>query len=30
MVIGPVRSKTEIRFKNMVDFECYLNAIDVD
>ena len=30
MVIGPVEHKTNIRFKNMNDFERYINAIDVD
>ena len=30
MFIGPVEHKTNIRFKNMDDFERYLNAIDVD
>ena len=30
MIIGPVEHKTNIRFKNMDDFERYLNAIDID
>ena len=30
MVIGPIANKTNIRFKNMDDFESYINAIDVD
>ena len=30
MIIGPVEHKTNIRFKNMDDFERYINAIDVD
>ena len=30
MVIGPVERKTNIRFKNMDDFESYVNAIVVD
>ena len=30
MVIGPVEHKTNIRFKNMDDFERYINAIDID
>ena len=30
MIIGPVDYKTNIRFKNMDDFERYINAIDVD
>ena len=30
MIIGPVEHKTNIRFKNMDDFEKYINAIDVD
>ena len=30
MTIGPVEHKTNIRFKNMDDFENYINAIDVD
>ena len=29
MLIGPVERKTNIRFKNMVDFERYINAIDM-
>ena len=29
MIIGPVEYKTNIRFKNMDDFERYINAIDV-
>ena len=28
MIIGPIEHKTNIRFKNMVDFESYINAID--
>ena len=30
MIIGPVEYKTNIRFKNMHDFERYINAIDID
>ena len=30
MIIGPVEQKTNIRFKNMDDFESYMNAIDID
>ena len=30
MIIGPVAHKTNIRFKNMDDFERYINAIDID
>ena len=30
MIIGPVEHKTNIRFKNMNDFEKYINAIDND
>ena len=30
MIIGPTEHKTNIRFKNMDDFENYINAIDVD
>ena len=30
MVIGPIEHKTNIRFKNMDDFERYINSIDVD
>ena len=30
MIIGPIEHKTNIRFKNMDDFENYMNAIDVD
>ena len=30
MIIGPIEHKTNIRFKNMNDFENYINAIDVD
>ena len=30
MNIGPIEHKTNIRFKNMDDFESYKNAIDVD
>ena len=29
MIIGPVKHKTNIRFKNMDDFERYINAIDI-
>ena len=29
-IIGPIEYKTNIRFKNMDDFERYINAIDVD
>ena len=29
-IIGPVEHKTNIRFKNMDDFERYINAIDID
>ena len=29
MVIGPIDDKKIIRFKNMDDFESYINAIDV-
>ena len=29
MIIGPIEHKTNIRFKNMVDFERYINAIDI-
>ena len=29
-IIGPVEYKTNIRFKNMDDFERYINAIDID
>ena len=29
MIIGPVEHKTNIRFKNMDDFERYINAIDI-
>ena len=29
-IIGPTEHKTNIRFKNMDDFENYINAIDVD
>ena len=30
MDIGPVKHKTNIRFRNKDDFESYINAIDVD
>ena len=30
MIIGPIEQKTNIRLKNMVDFESYINAIDID
>ena len=30
MIIGPVEHKTNIRFKNMDDFERYINAIDIN
>ena len=30
MIIGPIEHKTNIRFKNMDDFEGYMNAIDID
>ena len=30
MTIGPIERKTNIRFKNMDDFENYINAIDID
>ena len=30
MIIGPTEHKTNIRFKNLDDFESYINAIDVD
>ena len=30
MIIGPIEHKTDIRFKNMDDFETYINAIDND
>ena len=30
MIIGLIEHKTNIRFKNMDDFESYINAIDVD
>ena len=30
MIIGPIEHKTNIRFKNMGDFESYKNAIDID
>ena len=30
MIIGHVEHKANIRFKNMDDFENYINAIDVD
>ena len=30
MIIGHIEHKTNIRFKNMDDFESYINAIDVD
>ena len=30
MIIGPIEHKTNIRFKNMDDFERYINAIGID
>ena len=30
MILGPIEHKTNIRFKNMDDFESYINAIDID
>ena len=30
MIIGPIEHETNIRFKNMDDFESYKNAIDID
>ena len=30
MLIGEIEQKTNIRFKNVEDFETYFNAIDVD
>ena len=30
MIIGPIEHKTNVRFKNMDDFESYINAIDID
>ena len=30
MIIGPIEHKTNIRLKNMDDFEKYINAIDID
>ena len=30
MNIGPIEHKTNIRFKNMDDFECYIDPIDTD
>ena len=30
MIIGRFKHKTNISFKNMVDFESYINAIDID
>ena len=30
MIIGPIEHKTNIRFKNMDDFESYIKAIDID
>ena len=29
MVIGPIEHKTNIRFKNIGDFDSLLNAIDI-
>ena len=29
MIVGPIEHKTNIRFKNMDDFERYINAIDI-
>ena len=30
MIIGPIEHKTKVRFKNMDDFERYINAIVID
>ena len=30
MIIGPIEHKTNIRFKNIKDFEKYLNAKNID
>ena len=30
MIIGLVEHRTNVRFKNMDDFERYINAIDID
>ena len=30
MVVGRIEHKTKIRFKNMDDFESYLNEVDID
>ena len=30
MIIGPIEHKTNIRFKNLDDFESFINAIDID
>ena len=30
MLIGPIEHKTNISFENMIDFESYINAIDVE
>ena len=30
MIVGPIEHKTSFRFKNMDDFESYINAIDID
>ena len=30
LYIGPVEHKTSNRFRNMDDFESYINAIDID
>ena len=30
MIIGPIEHKPKTRFKNMADFESYINAIDID
>ena len=30
MIIGSIKRKTNVRFKNMNDFENYINAIDID
>jgi len=30
MIIGPIEHKTNIRFKNMDDFESYINTTGVD
>ena len=30
MIIGPIEQETNVRYKNMDDFERYINAIDID